>query len=177
MIGLIRKIEITILSILTKMKNKIINFFSDLLVSKRKQDSEFRNKQKWININQQCITQKENNQSKYFRINISFIENYVLDIEFFDESHDDIEIRIFNQYVEAVYELSIFTVPTLHIIVEMKEWLPGFYRLIIQDKSQFYLNESFILNKIDLHNQSEKFSLDQNFRDENTTDIYSAYSE
>ncbi len=156
------------------MKNKIINFFSALFVPKREQDSEFRNKQEWININQQYITPKENNQNTYFRMNISFIEDRVLDIEFFDESHDDIEIKIYNLYAEKVYELSIFTVPSLHIIVKMEEWLPGFYRLIIQNKSYFYLNGSFILNEINLQNQSEKFSLVQNFRDENTIDTYSA---
>ncbi len=150
------------------MKNKIINFFSVLFVPKRDQDSESRNKQEWININQQYI------QSKRFRINISFIEDHVLDIEFFDESHDDIEIKIYNQYAEEVYGLSIFTVPSLHILVEMKEWPPGFYRLIIQNKDYFYLKGSFMLNEISFRNQSKKVSLVQNFRNEDTIDTYSA---
>ncbi len=153
------------------MKNKIINFFSVLFVPKRDQDSEFRDKQQWINIRQQYI-QKEDNQSKHFRINISFIEKHTLDIEFFDKSDDDIEIKINNQYAEEVYELSIFTVPSLHIIVEMNEWPPGFYQLIIQNKGYLYLNGGFILNEINIHNQSEKFSLVQNVESENIVDAY-----
>ncbi len=155
------------------MKNKIINFWSVLFVPKRDQDSESSDKQEWINIRQQYI-QKENNQSKYFRIKILFIEEHVFDIEFFDKSPDDIEIKIYNQYAEEVYELSIFTVPSLHIIVEMNEWPPGGYQLIIQNKGHFCLNGSFILNETNFHNQSEKFSLEQSFKNENTIDIYSA---
>ncbi len=142
---------VVILSISTKMKSKIINFFSDLFWEQIDQNSEFRNKQKWINIKQQCLIQKENNQDQCFRINISFIKDHILEIEFFDESYDDIEIKIYNQYNEEVYGLSIFIAPSLHIIVDMKEWLPGFYRLIIQNKSCFYLDGSFVLNEIDFH--------------------------
>ncbi len=159
---------------ITKVKNKIIDFFSDIFIPERDQDSESMHRQEWINMNQQYIIQEEHSQNKCFRINISFIRKQMLDIEFFDESHDDIEIKIYNQYAEEVYGLSILTVPSLHIMVDMKEWLPGFYQLIIHNNGYFQLNGSFILNEISLHDQSEKFLLEQNFRDEDAIDIYSA---
>ncbi|MDR2920088.1 MAG: DUF3244 domain-containing protein [Tannerella sp.] len=58
-------------------------------------------------------------------------ENQTLEIEFLKELGDT-EIYLKDQFGDLVYELQIFTVPSLRIIVDVEGWDPGIYSIEIK---------------------------------------------
>lgn len=70
-------------------------------------------------------------------IKASLTQNNILDIEFFAESDRAAEIIIKNQKEETIYELKIFTAPTLHILVDTKFWDKGLYIINIITGSSY----------------------------------------
>jgi len=73
-------------------------------------------------------------------VSVAFAPDNMLDIEFFSKSEHTVKICIKNQQDETVYELEIFTAPTLHILVDTKHWDKGLYsiRLTSENSSVFY---------------------------------------
>ncbi len=65
-------------------------------------------------------------------LDIQLNKNQLLEIEFFEEL-GDMKICIQDQWETIVYELQIYTVPTLHIIIEINNWPPGFYSIQISN--------------------------------------------
>ena len=77
-------------------------------------------------------------ENRYVRV--MFARNDMLDIEFFTESEDAVEIKIKNQEEETIYELKTFTAPTLHILVDTKSWNKGLYSINIKTENLFMIN-------------------------------------
>lgn len=62
---------------------------------------------------------------------ICLYENQTLEIEFLKELGDT-EIYLKDQFGDIVYELEIFTVPSLRIIIDVEDWNPGIYSIEIK---------------------------------------------
>ncbi len=70
--------------------------------------------------------------TKYFEVSIHS-EKWI-NIEFFEESSSMVDIKIKGDNKKVKYSLSIFTVPTLHIVVDIADWSPGCYQIQIKNK-------------------------------------------
>jgi hypothetical protein len=84
------------------------------------------------------ISEKEQNDLLSFsytnRVKVFIIKNEWIEIEFLKESKGMVDISICDQNEKIIYSLSTFTVPTLHIIVWVDEWLSGDYNLFIKNE-------------------------------------------
>ncbi len=69
-----------------------------------------------------------------------FVKDGTLDIEFFAESDNVVEVDVENQQEERIYELSIYTVPTLHLFIDTKSWNRGVYSINIMFNSLITFN-------------------------------------
>lgn len=102
-----------------------------------------------LEYNEQIEVSVSKKRKKFFLqinpIKIFTIENEWINIEFFKELEDMVDISICNQDKKIVYSLSTFTAPTLHIIIRIGRWLPGIYTLYIKGKE--ITLKTFIIKK------------------------------
>ncbi len=76
-------------------------------------------------------------------LDIKLYEKHLLEIEFLKEL-GDVEICFQNQYGVIVYELQTPTAPTLHIFIDINDFVPGTYKIQINNftlKSEFTLSQ------------------------------------
>ncbi len=80
-------------------------------------------------------------------IEVSIVENNQLNIVFWKEFAENVEIGVFDQEGKTIYSLQTYTVPSLHLFVDVSNWISGVYDVVVCNAEFCSFKGNFILQK------------------------------
>jgi hypothetical protein len=102
-----------------------------------------------VRIRIPCLKKKQKDLSNFFHnshAKIVFIGDKYIDIEFFKENENMVNINIQNSNRQEMYALETFIVPTLHIIIETCDWPNDIYTISIKNENFKFLGDFILEN-------------------------------